>query len=100
MRSNADSLKDYLDGMSRHSRLALEQLDEIDNWPELMRHEIERRAIHAIGILPDDLIFAIVNGELDIKKSIREVLTQNSSENSKDDDARTIVRDPMVAAGQ
>ncbi|MEH6413920.1 hypothetical protein [Pseudomonas sp. CGJS7] len=74
MQHKTQQLKDYLNGMKRNNRLALEKLDTIGNWPELIRREVERRAIHAIEILPDDLIMAIAKGEVNIQRAIREVL--------------------------
>ncbi|MBT2748292.1 MULTISPECIES: hypothetical protein [unclassified Lysobacter] len=74
MHHKTQQLKDYLNGMKRNNRLALERLDTIKNWPELIHGEIERRAIHAIEILPDDMIMAIAKGEVNIQRVIREVL--------------------------
>ncbi|MGO1069538.1 hypothetical protein [Lysobacter sp. CA199] len=74
MHHKTQQLKDYLNGMKRNNRLALERLDTISNWPELLRREVERRAIHAIEILPDDLLVAIAKGEVNIQRAIREVL--------------------------
>ncbi len=100
MRANANRLEDYLRGMRRHSPLALKRLQEINNWPEVMRAEIDRRAIHAIGYFTDDLILAIANGEVDIKESIRDILAVKLPVDFEADDASTATQAGVVATGQ
>ena len=74
MQDKTQLLKDWLNRMKHHDRLALERVDTINNWPELLRHEIDRRAIQSIDFLPDDLIVAIARDEVNIRQAIREVL--------------------------
>lgn len=65
-----------------------------------MRAEIDRRAIHAIGYFTDDLVLAIANGEVDIKKSIRDVLAVKLSVDFEADDPSNTTQAGVIATDQ
>lgn len=75
MRDGTQILKDYLGGIKDGNRSALAQLTVLQDWIGVAQREIERRATFFLQKLPDDVIHAVAQGEIDVRKAIGEVLT-------------------------
>ncbi|WP_394540159.1 hypothetical protein PRJ39_06235 [Lysobacter enzymogenes] len=77
MQEHIEHLKDYLRGMKRgDNRKALSQLTAISDWPNASQQELERRASATLQILPDEILVAIANGEIDVREAIADVLAE------------------------
>lgn len=59
------SLSDYLAGYLRHDPDRREELRDCSDWPCLARRELDRRSARFLAALPDDLLHAIAQGEVD-----------------------------------
>lgn len=64
--TDEQQLLDYLRGYARSHPANLHQLREYMHWPAMARAERDRRASRLLGVLPDDLLHAIAEGELDV----------------------------------
>lgn len=77
MQEHIEHLKDYLRGMKRgDNRKALAQLTAISDWPNASQQELDRRASATLQILPDEILVAIANGEIDVREAIADVLAE------------------------
>ncbi|SAI73143.1 Uncharacterised protein [Bordetella ansorpii] len=65
-KTNEQQLLDYLRGYARSHPANLHQLREYMRWPAMARAERDRRASRLLDVLPDDLLHAIAEGELDV----------------------------------
>jgi molecular chaperone GrpE (heat shock protein) len=74
----AEQVKDFLRGMKRVRADDMPRLAEFDNWRELARREIERRATRVIEMFDDSILAAIAKGDLDLPAAIREVMKERS----------------------
>lgn len=75
MRDGTQILKDYLGGMKMGAPSALAQLTVLKDWTEVAQREIERRATFFLQKLPDDVVCAIAEGQIDVRSAIGEVLS-------------------------
>ncbi|ALN64593.1 hypothetical protein GLA29479_3742 [Lysobacter antibioticus] len=75
MQDGTQTLKDFLSGMKTGTPSALAQLTVLKDWTEVAQREIERRATFFLQKLPDDVICAIAEGEIDVRNAIGEVLS-------------------------
>jgi hypothetical protein len=60
------SLTDYLTGYLRNNPARRERLLEFSDWQRMARRELDRRSARFLEALPDDLIGAIAQGEVDL----------------------------------
>jgi len=64
--TNAQQLMDYLRGYVRRHPANLQQLRQYRRWPEMARAALDRRASGLLDVLPDGVLQAIAEGELDV----------------------------------
>jgi hypothetical protein len=62
------SLTHYLTGYVRHHPALREQVRNFPDWPGQARRELDRRSARFLEILPDDVLDAIVRGEVDLAR--------------------------------
>ncbi|WP_223618985.1 hypothetical protein [Lysobacter sp. ESA13C] len=74
MQDGTQILKDYLSGMKTGTPSALAQLTLLKDWTDVAQREIERRATFFLQKLPDDVVCAIAEGEIDVRSAIGDVL--------------------------
>lgn len=79
-RELAEQIKDYLRGMKRVRADHLPRLADFDNWQELARREVERRATHIIQMLDDAQLAAIVAGKINVPAAIRDVMAEEGAQ--------------------
>ncbi|MDR0578697.1 MAG: hypothetical protein LBI87_14495 [Candidatus Accumulibacter sp.] len=60
------SLTAYLTGYLHHDPARREQLPDCSDWPCMARRELDRRSARFLEALPDDLLGAIAQGEVDL----------------------------------
>ncbi|SAI46768.1 Uncharacterised protein [Bordetella ansorpii] len=69
--TSEQQLMDYLRGYARSNPANLHQLREYMHWPAMARAERDKRASRLLDVLPDDLLHAIAEGELDVNAVAR-----------------------------
>lgn len=69
----AEHVKDYLRGYGSRGSDALKQLAAFDGWQRLAQQELERRAYRVIQCFEDDILQAIITGQVDIPTLAGEV---------------------------
>ena len=60
------SLTDYLTGYVGKDPTRREELRNFPGWPDMARRELERRNARFLEALPNDLLQAIAQGEVDL----------------------------------
>lgn len=65
-------LADILRGYAHADPASLAALQQLDNWPDIARREIERRATRIIEALDDETLRAIAEGTVDFNAACRD----------------------------
>jgi hypothetical protein len=76
MKDQTEAFKDYIGGMKKHNRNALNQLLSINDWHAAAQRELQRRAYLVLNTFNDDVMLAIAKGELNPYRAIEEVLAE------------------------
>lgn len=69
----AEHAKEYLRGYKSNGSNALMQLVIFEGWQRLAREELERRANRLMHCFDDDILQAIVTGQIDVRNLANEV---------------------------
>lgn len=63
----AESLAHYLRGYDRANPGTLAALAERPDWAQLARQELDRRTLHLLGVLDDEVLRAMAAGTVDFR---------------------------------
>ena len=76
MTTTANATKDILRGYGEADQAALASLVEVQNWQQIARQELERRATSIVQVLDVDALEAIASGAMDMRAVCQQALDE------------------------